>query len=136
MRILIIEDDPGITSFLVKGLGAEGFTSTVLTDANEARGALSSNGADADLVLLDLGLPGGDGLELLRRLRQADRETPVIILTARAEVNDKVEGLNAGANDYVTKPFSFDELLARIRAVLRTVEQPTTTQLEVGDLRL
>ena len=136
MRILIIEDDPGITSFLVKGLGPEGFTSTVLTDAREARSALSANAPGADLVLLDLGLPGGDGIDLLRRLRQEDRETPVIILTARAEVGDKVEGLNAGANDYVTKPFSFDELLARIRAVLRTVEQPTTTQLEVGDLRL
>ncbi len=136
MRVLIIEDDPGITSFLVKGLAAEGFTSTVLTDATEARAVLTSNAPDADVVLLDLGLPGGDGIDLLRRLRQADRETPVIILTARAEVSDKVEGLNAGANDYVTKPFSFDELLARIRAVLRTVEQPTTTQLEVGDLRL
>jgi DNA-binding response OmpR family regulator len=136
MRILIVEDDPGIASFLVKGLGAEGFATRVLTDAVEARVGLHRMVADTELILLDLGLPGDDGIDLLRCLRVVDRETPVIILTARAEVSDKVDGLNAGANDYVTKPFSFDELLARIRAALRTVEQPTATELEVGDLRL
>lgn len=136
MRILVVEDDPGIASFLVKGLGAEGYTTTVVANGDEARAAVGARDAGIDLVLLDLGLPDADGIEFLGGLRSIDRETPVIILTARSEVSDKVEGLNAGANDYVTKPFSFDELLARIRATLRTVEQPSATVLEVGDLRL
>ena len=92
--------------------------------------------ADIDLVLLDLGLPSDDGVKVLREWRSEGHDLPVIILTARAEVSDKVEGLNAGANDYVTKPFSFDELLARIRAALRTVEQPSAQELVVLDLRL
>ena len=90
---------------------------------------------DIDLVLLDLGLPSDDGVKVLREWRSEGHDLPVIILTARAEVSDKVEGLNAGANDYVTKPFSFDELLARIRAALRTVEQPSAQELVVLDLR-
>jgi DNA-binding response OmpR family regulator len=136
MRILIVEDDPGITSFLVKGLGAEGYRTMVVTGAPQAHAALDASPAEADLVLLDLGLPGKDGLEILRDLRRGGHDVPVIILTARAEVSDKVEGLNAGANDYVAKPFAFDELLARIRAVLRTSEQPSATELVVVDLRL
>jgi two-component system OmpR family response regulator len=87
-------------------------------------------------VLLDLGLPGVSGLEVLAGLRQRDASAPVIILTARAEVTDKVRGLEMGANDYVTTPFSFAELLARIRATLRSASQPTTNELVVGDLRL
>jgi two-component system, OmpR family, response regulator len=136
VQILVVEDDPGITSFLVKGLAAEGYRTTVVTGLDEATTALGPSDDSADLVLLDLGLPGEDGLEILRALRRQGRDVPVIILTARAEVSDKVQGLNAGANDYVTKPFSFDELLARIRAALRTSEQPSTTELAVGDLRL
>ena len=136
MQILVVEDDPGITSFLTKGLAAEGYRTTVVTGLDEATNAVGSWGGGADLVLLDLGLPGEDGLEILRALRRRGSDVPVIILTARAEVSDKVQGLNAGANDYVTKPFSFDELLARIRAVLRTSEQPSATELVVDDLRL
>jgi DNA-binding response OmpR family regulator len=136
MRILIIEDDPRIASFVAKGLTAEGHAVTVAQDADAADDQLRNAGSDFDLVLLDLGLPGRSGEEVLRRLRRTGSETPVIVLTARAEVADRVRGLDAGANDYVTKPFAFEELLARIRAVGRTAGRPTTTELTVGDLRL
>ena len=92
--------------------------------------------AQLDLVLLDLGLPAGDGEDILRRVRRRGSTVPVIVLTARAEVADRVRGLDAGANDYVTKPFAFEELLARMRAVRRAVEAPASTELIVGDLRL
>jgi DNA-binding response OmpR family regulator len=136
MRILIAEDDAAIVSFLVKGLKAEGYATAVAADGHEAAHLLASSLETFDLALLDLGLPGQSGLEVLRQLRQRDPALPVIILTARAEVSDKVRGLELGANDYVTKPFSFAELLARIRATLRSASQPTTNELVVGDLRL
>ena len=136
MRILIAEDDAAIVSFLVKGLKAEGYATAVAADGREAVQLLASGLETFDLVLLDLGLPGQSGLEVLTQLRQRDAALPVIILTARAEVADKVRGLELGANDYVTKPFSFAELLARIRATLRSASQPTTNELVVGDLRL
>ena len=136
MRILIAEDDPAIASFLVKGLRAEGYATVVATTGVEANNALNSSLENFDLVLLDLGLPGVSGVEVLSMLRQRDAALPVIILTARAEVADKVRGLELGANDYVTKPFSFAELLARIRATLRSASQPTTNELVVDDLRL
>lgn len=136
MRILIAEDDAAIASFLVKGLRAEGYATVVAADGHEANRLLASATETFDLVLLDLGLPGVSGLEVLAGLRQRDASAPVIILTARAEVTDKVRGLEMGANDYVTKPFSFAELLARIRATLRSASQPTTNELVVGDLRL
>ena len=136
MRILVVEDDPGITSFLRKGLGAEGYRTIEVGDTAGALAALAEGGADVDLVLLDLGLPDGDGGQVLEWLAATGRGVPVIILTARAEVADKVRGLNAGAHDYITKPFSFDELLARVRAALRTAGQPGNSELAVGDLRL
>ena len=136
MRLLIVEDDPRIASFLEKGLTAEGYAATVVGTAAEAEAALDVLGGRLDLVLLDLGLPGGDGEDVLRRMRRTGQTIPVIVLTARAEVADRVRGLDAGANDYLTKPFAFEELLARIRAVRRTVEQPSGTVLTVGDLRL
>jgi len=136
MRILIVEDDAGIVSFLVKGLKAEGYATVTATDGDKAIRLLSSNVEEFDLVLLDLGLPGTSGDDVLRALRQRDTALPVIVLTARAEIADKVHGLELGANDYVTKPFSFAELLARIRAALRSSSQPATTELVVGDLRL
>ncbi len=136
MQILIVEDDRGISSFLTKGLNAEGYGTIVAGAADEAAALLDATSTDIDLVLLDLGLPAGDGQDLLRRMRRDGLAMPVIILTARAEVADKVDGLNAGANDYVTKPFSFDELLARIRAASRSVDQASCSQLSVGDLRL
>jgi DNA-binding response OmpR family regulator len=136
MQVLIVEDDDGISSFLQKGLHAEGYRTACARNADEALAAISVTDTAFDLVLLDLGLPSGDGEDVLRRLRGDGYTVPVIILTARAEVVDKVSGLNAGANDYMTKPFSFEELLARIRAALRTAEQPTSSEIVVADLRL
>jgi len=136
MRILIVEDDAGIVSFLVKGLKAEGYATAIASDGDQAIRLLTSSVEEFDLVLLDLGLPGTSGDDVLRLLRQRDTALPVIVLTARAEIADKVRGLELGANDYVTKPFSFAELLARIRAALRSSSQPATTELVVGDLRL
>ncbi len=134
MRILVVEDDPGIAAFVAKGLRAEGYAVTVAGTVDDAERELV--GDDVDLVLLDLGLPGADGEELLARLRGAGSPVPVIVLTARAEVADKVRGLDAGASDYVTKPFAFDELVARVRAALRNAEQTGSSTLEVADLTL
>lgn len=136
MRVLVIEDDPRIVSFLDKGLTAEGHSVTCATTAPEAEAALDTYGDSVDIVLLDLGLPAGDGEDILRRLRRRGSTVPVIVLTARAEVADRVRGLDAGANDYLTKPFAFEELLARMRSVRRTVEAPSSNELIVGDLRL
>lgn len=135
MRILVVEDDVGITSFIEKGLRAEGYQAVVAHEVPTARILLNSKETPIDLVLLDRGLPEVEGMELLAEMRGRGDMTPVILLTARGEVSDRVAGLNAGANDYLTKPFSFDELLARIRAALRTTEQPSSTELAVGDLR-
>ncbi|HZV25079.1 MAG TPA: response regulator transcription factor [Acidothermaceae bacterium] len=136
MHVLIVEDDPRIASFLNKGLRAEGYITSVATNAVEANTYAEAMSADLNLVLLDLGLPDGSGTGVLQRLRQRQSDVPVIILTARSDVSDKVRGLDLGANDYVTKPFVFEELLARVRAALRTSAQPTSTELVVGDLRL
>jgi DNA-binding response OmpR family regulator len=136
MRIVIVEDDERIASFVAKGLRAEGYSCEVADSAEAAEPALFHGTGHVDLVLLDLGLPGADGEELLRRLRARGSTVPVIVLTARAEVSDRVRGLEAGANDYVVKPFAFEELVARVRACQRTVEQPKATELTVDDLRL
>lgn len=136
MQILIVEDDHGIASFLDKGLQAEGHAVTLTSTAEEGRQRVAAQGSGLDLVLLDLGLPDGDGEGLLRWIRAQGFKVPVIVLTARSEVGDKVAGLDAGANDYITKPFAFEELLARIRAVWRSTAQPVATELVVGDLRL
>jgi len=136
MRILIVEDDAGIVSFLVKGLRAEGYATVTASDGDKAIRLLTSSDEVFDLVLLDLGLPVTSGDDVLRALRRRDTVLPVIVLTAHAEIKDKVHGLELGANDYVTKPFSFAELLARIRATLRSSSQVASTELVVGDLRL
>ena len=134
--ILLVEDDARIASFIAKGLKAEGYAVVVAPDTATAMGVMEARGADLDLVLLDLGLPDGDGMGVLRAWRAQRLRHPVIILTARDDLASKVAGLDAGATDYVTKPFSFDELLARIRAALRSVDQAVSTELVVGDLRL
>jgi len=134
--MLVVEDDRGIASFLDKGLSAEGHAVSIAATAEAARRWMAANGAEADLILLDLMLPDGTGEALLRWVRTQGLEVPVIILTAKTEVRDKVAGLDAGANDYITKPFAFDELLARIRAVLRNTAQVSATELVVDDLRL
>ncbi|MDJ0897637.1 MAG: response regulator transcription factor [Xenococcus sp. MO_188.B8] len=138
-RILIAEDESRIVSFLEKGLKANGFVTTVAKDADETLNLVLS--AHFDLLLLDLGLPKQDGLEVLEQLRGQGATLPIIILTARDDINNKVAGLEGGADDYVTKPFRFEELLARIRLRLRTSQfQPesnkVTTQLQVGNLIL
>jgi DNA-binding response OmpR family regulator len=136
LRVLLVEDDPGITSFLVKGFAAEGYQTVTACDLSIALAEVSAPELDLDVVLLDLGLPDGSGEEILQALRRRSSSVPVIILTARGRTEDKVRGLDMGANDYVTKPFSFDELLARIRAVVRSSSQPMGNELVVGDLRL
>jgi DNA-binding response OmpR family regulator len=133
-RILIAEDEERIASFLEKGLRANGFSTTTVTDGNSA--ASAARDGDFDLVLLDLGLPGQDGLAALRQIRARGERIPVIILTARETVPDRVAGLEGGADDYVTKPFSFEELLARVRVRLRDDAGAETTLLRAGDLTL
>ena len=133
-KILIVEDEQRITSFLEKGLKANGFVTAV---ASDARGGLGmARGGGFDLVILDLGLPDRDGMEVLRELREHDSSTPVIILTARDSVTDTVGGLEAGADDYVPKPFRFEELLARVRVRLRDKRAAEPTLLQVGDAAL
>jgi len=136
MHVLVVEDDPRIVSFLEKGLAAEGYATTAAASGEAALRVVARSLNDVDLVLLDLGLPGTSGEEVLEAIRRRAPGLPVIILTARTEVEDKVRGLNLGANDYVTKPFSFAELLARVRSSVRTSSQHTPTKLEVGDLEL
>ena len=136
MSVLVVEDDERIASFLAKGLRAEGYATTVARDAKEAVALAGRLGEELDLALLDLGLPGADGLDVLRSWRANRLSMPVIILTARDDVRAKVAGLDAGANDYVTKPFAFEELLARVRAAMRDATQTSATELAVGDLRL
>jgi DNA-binding response OmpR family regulator len=129
-RILIAEDEPRIASFLEKGLRANGFTTTVTEDGREALDLADSG--QFDLLVLDLGLPVMDGFGVLRELRARGRQLPVIILTARGGVEDTVAGLEGGADDYVPKPFRFEELLARVRARLREDRSPEPTVLRVG----
>jgi two-component system, OmpR family, copper resistance phosphate regulon response regulator CusR len=133
-RILIAEDEGRIASFLEKGLRANGFTTTVTEDGREALDLADSD--DFDLLILDVGLPGRDGFSVLRELRERGRSLPVIILTARGSVEDTVAGLEGGADDYVPKPFRFEELLARVRARLREDRAAEPTVLRVGDASL
>jgi DNA-binding response OmpR family regulator len=116
-RILIAEDEPRLSSFLEKGLRAAGYATTVCDDGIKA--AALARDDDFDLLILDIGLPGQDGFAVLRALRGRGERLPVLILTARDEVEDTITGLDVGADDYVTKPFIFEELLARVRARLR-----------------
>lgn len=134
-RILIAEDEQRIASFIQKGLTANGFTTTVVTDGDTALDYARTG--DFDLIMLDLGLPGKDGFTVLRALREAQVGTPVIILTARDGVHDTVAGLEGGADDYMTKPFRFEELLARVRLRLRPPNRtPDVTLLRCGNLAL
>jgi two-component system, OmpR family, copper resistance phosphate regulon response regulator CusR len=133
-RILIVEDEERIASFVEKGLRSNGFTTTVAGDAAAGQSLLRTG--EFDLVILDLGLPDKDGLQVLRELRARDSRTPVVILTARDASPDVVSGLEEGADDYVTKPFRFDELLARVRARLRSEHVAEETVLRAGDCSL
>lgn len=132
--ILVIEDEPGIVDFLERGLKAHGFeVSSALDGVSGTDKAVSGN---VDLVVLDMMLPGRSGLEVLARLRDAKPGLPVIALTARGEIEDRVAGLDAGAVDYLTKPFSLSELAARIRAQLRVAAQAPATALKGGDVEV
>jgi two-component system copper resistance phosphate regulon response regulator CusR len=135
-RILIIEDEARIASFISKGLSASGLVPHVVDDG--ASGLAVALSGEFDLVVLDVGLPGMGGFEVLRRLRESGDVTPVIILTARDSASDVIAGLEGGADDYMPKPFSFGELLARIRLRLRDVPTPgeDVTQLRAGGIVL
>ena len=133
-RILIVEDEPKLVSFLEKGLKANGFTTSVALDGASALAAASPE--NFDLVILDLGLPDLDGLDVLAQIRGEHGQLPVVILTARDDISDKVTGLDRGADDYVTKPFRFEELLARVRARLRLSATPEVTVLKMGGVDL
>ena len=133
-RILIAEDEPRIVSFLEKGLQANGFATTAADTGTLA--AAMARDSDFDLLILDLGLPGVDGHQVLHQIRRRGERMPVIILTARNGVADAVTGLDGGADDYVTKPFRFEELLARVRARLRDTGGSEQTVLEAGGVVL
>ncbi len=137
-RILIVEDEPRIASFVEKGLRSRGFTTTIAMDANEAI-AMALHG-EFELAILDVGLPGKNGFEVLEELRGQGVSFPITMLTARNDTKDKVTGLKGGADDYVTKPFSFEELLARIEVRLRSnsanASKKEESVLRVGDVTL
>jgi DNA-binding response OmpR family regulator len=134
MRILVIEDERTLAGFIEQSLRAEAHFVTVCHDGESGEAAALSG--DYALVLLDLTLPGKDGLEVLDAIRARLPELPVIALTARTAVEQRVEGLDRGANDYVTKPFSLEELLARVRAQLRVPGQRESSALEAADIRM
>ncbi len=134
MRILVIDDEPEVTSLVQRGLIYAGYTVDAAYDA-ESGLALARN-QPPDLVVLDVMLPDLDGLEVCRRLRQASRDLPILMLTAKDAVPDRVAGLEAGADDYLVKPFAFDELLARVRALLRRTQPQPQSKLHFADLVL
>lgn len=136
MRVLVVEDEERIARFLKKGLEEESYAVDVVGDGSSALDWVA--GASYDLILLDVMLPGLTGFEVCRLLRQRGVSTPILMLTARDEVDDRVTGLDAGADDYLPKPFAFKELLARIRALTRraTVSPPANTLIELADLSL
>ncbi|HHY47311.1 MAG TPA: response regulator transcription factor [Firmicutes bacterium] len=134
MRILVVEDEPKIASFIKRGLEEEGYAVDVAGDGESALDYAES--AQYDLLILDIMLPKRDGISVCQELRMRGLKTPILMLTARDTVDDRVEGLDAGADDYLVKPFAFKELLARIRALLRRPREVTPTRLKVGDLIL
>jgi DNA-binding response OmpR family regulator len=134
MRLLVVEDDPKIAAFLAQGLGESGYHVDVVRDGEA--GLLRATLNPYDLIVLDLLLPKLDGVAVARRLRAAGKATPILMLTARDAERDKIAGLDAGADDYLTKPFAFGELLARVRALLRRDTLTRASVMRVGDLEL
>jgi DNA-binding response OmpR family regulator len=134
VRILVAEDDRPVASFLKKGLEAEHYAVDIVPDGQEA--LYMAEEYDYDLVLLDLVLPKMDGLQVLRQIRNRKKNLPVLVLTGRTRVEDRVKGLDLGADDYLIKPFAFRELTARVRALLRRGEGPVIFKLEVDDLEM
>jgi len=134
MRILIVEDDPNLSGFIQKGLREERYAVDLAQDGEE--GLLMASTTPYDLVVLDVMLPKLDGFTLCRRLRAAGNTAPILLLTARGTVEDRVTGLDIGADDYLTKPFAFAELLARVRALIRRKGNEHTPRLTVADLEI
>lgn len=134
MRILVVEDDPRIAADITTALVAAGYTAEVVRDGEQAW--FRGDTEDFDLVVLDLGLPRLDGLTVLRRWRAGDRRMPVLVLTARGAWTERVEGIDAGADDYLPKPFQMEELLARVRALIRRAAGHSAAVIEAGALRL
>ena len=134
MRLLVVEDEPKVAKSLREGLESEGYE--VVVEGTGDAGLRRGRTERFDLILLDLGLPGMGGLEILTALREEGVETPMLVLTARDAVGDRVNGLNTGADDYLVKPFAFSELLARIRAVSRRGRMTAPRRLVVGDLEI
>ncbi len=135
MRVLVVEDEARVASFIAKGLEGAGFVTMVAPTGRAALESVEEWGAP-DLILLDVGLPDIDGFEVLAEIRKTRPEVPIIMLTARGDVPSRVHGLDLGADDYLAKPFDFDELVARIRAQLRHGRQSQASVLECGDLHL
>ena len=134
MRVLIIEDENKIASFIKRGLKEEGYSVDIARDGEE--GYFMASTQEYDLIILDLMLPKMDGLTVCRKLRQEKKTGPILILTVRDAVKDKVTGLDSGADDYLTKPFAFEELIARCRALLRKRDRQATTKLQISDLEV
>lgn len=134
MRILVVEDEHRIANTIKKGLEQERYAVDVCYDGEKGFDMASTE--DYDLIILDLMIPGIPGIDLCTALRKNNNHTPILMLTAKSQTKDKIEGLDAGADDYLTKPFSFEELLARIRALTRRPKQTTHAILSVGDLTL
>jgi len=133
MRLLVVEDDPKIASFLVRGLKEAGFAVDHAADGET--GLLLAQTTDFDVAIVDIMLPKLDGISLVRRIRANRRQTPVLFLSAKGSVDDRIKGLQAGGDDYLTKPFAFSELLARVQALIRRATQaPEATKLSVGDV--
>lgn len=134
MKILVVEDEPLIASFLEKGLREAGFNVRVTHDGDEGYALACTESFDA--LILDIMLPGRDGLSILKKLREKGSPVPVLILTARNELDEKVQGLGLGADDYLTKPFFIEELIARIHAVVRRQTRDQVSVLQAGDLQV
>jgi DNA-binding response OmpR family regulator len=136
MKILLVEDEAKLAAAIKKGLELEGYTVDIVDDGKKAMTRISLHRSDYDLVILDLMLPSMDGREITKEAREAGVTTPILVLTARAEMETKVNTLLSGADDYLVKPFSFVELAARIRAILRRPTESLPEILKVGDIEL
>ncbi len=134
MKILVVEDEIKVSNFIMRGLEEEGYTVEVAEDGSKGLELIKTK--EYDIVLLDLMIPEIDGLEVLKRMRQDEIETPVLIITAKSTKEDVIKGLDLGSDDYLTKPFSFDELLARIRALLRRSRKAVPLTLEYREMVL
>jgi DNA-binding response OmpR family regulator len=134
MKVLVVEDERKLGQFIRKGLEEAAYSVTLAPDCHRARDALCES--EYDLIILDLGLPDGSGLDLLREWRESKFANQILILSARGSVEDRIKGLNLGADDYLGKPFSFDELLARVRSLTRRHSRQRTTVLQHGPIRM